>query len=41
MNVYVNKISGIDDAIISMFMSKRTWTRELELDVIETCNDFK
>ena len=30
MNVYLNKITGIDDAIVSMYMSKRTWTRELE-----------
>ena len=30
MKVYLNKITGIDDAIVSMYMSKRTWTRELE-----------
>lgn len=30
MKVYLNKITGIDDAITSMYMSKRTWTRELE-----------
>ena len=33
MKVYVNKITGIDDAIVSMFMSKRSWTRELEEDI--------
>lgn len=33
MKVYLNKISGIDDAIVTMFMSKRTWTRELEEEV--------
>lgn len=37
MNVYVNKINGIDDAIVSMFMSKRTWSRELEEDVRNVC----
>lgn len=37
MKVYVNKISGIDDAIVSMFMSKRTWTKELEKDIRVTC----
>lgn len=37
MKVYVNKITGIDDAIVSMFMSKRTWTRELENHVREVC----
>lgn len=30
MKVYLNAITGIDDAIVSMYMSKRTWTRELE-----------
>lgn len=33
MEVYVNRIDGWDDAIISMFLSKRTLTRELELDI--------
>ena len=28
MHVYLNKISGIDDAIVSMFISKRSWTRD-------------
>lgn len=37
MRVFVNKISGIDDAIVSMFMSKRTWTRELESEVRRIC----
>ena len=30
MKVYLNSVTGIDDAIVSMYMSKRTWTRELE-----------
>lgn len=38
MNVYLNKITGIDDAIVSMYMSKRTWTRELELKIRNICN---
>lgn len=38
MKVFLNKITGIDDAIVSMFMSKRTWTRELEEDIRNTCN---
>lgn len=33
MNVYLNRIDGWDDAIISMFLSKRTLTRELEMDI--------
>ena len=30
MNIYLNRISGIEDAIISLFISKRNWSRELE-----------
>lgn len=33
MEVYLNRIDGWDDAIISMFLSKRTLTRELEMDI--------
>lgn len=33
MEVFLNRVDGLDDAIISMFLSKRTLTRELELDV--------
>lgn len=29
MNVYLNEITGMDDALISMYMSKRTWTPEI------------
>lgn len=38
MKVYLNRISGIDDAIVSMFMSKRAWKKELEEDVRITCS---
>jgi len=30
MNVYLNRIDGIDDAIVSMLFSKRSWTKETE-----------
>lgn len=30
MNVYLNKITGIDDAITTMYFSKRSWTRDKE-----------
>ena len=33
MEVYLNRIDGWDDAILSMFYSKRTMTRELEEDI--------
>ena len=35
MEVYLNRIDGWDDAIISMFLSKRTLTRELESEIRE------
>lgn len=38
MKVYLNNISRISDAIITMFMSKRTWTPELNQEIIETCD---
>lgn len=37
MKVYVNEITGIADAIVSMHMSKRSWTREKEMDIRDTC----
>ena len=33
MEVFLNRIDGIDDAIISMFLSKRTLTRDLEMQI--------
>ena len=33
MKIYLNRIDGWDDAIISMFLSKRTLTRELECEI--------
>ncbi len=38
MNIYLNAITGIDDAIVSMFMSRRSWTRELELHIYDVCH---
>lgn len=40
MKVYLNSITGIDDAIVSMYMSKRTWTRELELKIRDAYYKF-
>lgn len=37
MRTYLNRISGIDDAIVSLFMSKRSWTREMELRIRKVC----
>ena len=33
MKVYLNRVTGIDDAIITMFISNGNWTRELEMDI--------
>ena len=38
MKIYLNRIDGWDDAIISMFLSKRTLTRELECSIREEVN---
>ncbi|MCL2873630.1 MAG: hypothetical protein FWE29_01710 [Defluviitaleaceae bacterium] len=38
MNVYLNEITGIADAITSMFMSKRSWTKEKEDHVRDVCD---
>lgn len=37
MKVYVNEVTGIADAIVTMFMSKRSWTREKEMEIREIC----
>lgn len=39
MRVFLNKITGVEDAIISMFMSKRTWTPELNQKIIDVCDE--
>ncbi|MCM1220476.1 MAG: FAD-dependent thymidylate synthase [Lachnospiraceae bacterium] len=39
MNVYVNKITGLDDAIVSMYMSKRSWNLKLEQSIRELYDD--
>lgn len=38
MKVYLNSITGINDAIVSMYFSKRSWTREKELYIREVCD---
>ena len=35
MKVYLNRVDGLDDAIVSMYLSKRTLTRELECEIRE------
>lgn len=38
MRVYLNRITGIDDAITAMYLSKRSWTREKEEHIREICD---
>ena len=38
MKVYLNEITGLADALVSMYMSKRTWTRELEEEIRLDCS---
>ena len=33
MKVYLNSVRGIDDALVSLLMSKRSWTREKEVQI--------
>jgi len=33
MIVYLNSITGVDDALVSLLLSKRSWTREKELHI--------
>ena len=44
MKVYLNRIDGIADAMVSLLMSKRSWTREREehiRDVVKCCTNEK
>lgn len=37
MKVYLNEVTGLADALVSMYMSKRTWTRKLEEEIRRDC----
>lgn len=38
MQVYLNKIDGIPDAIVSMYFSKRSWTPQKDAEIRELCD---
>lgn len=38
MKIHINGITGIDDAIVSMFLSKRKWCTALDKDIRDTCS---
>lgn len=39
MNVTVNSITGFDEAFIAMYISKRSWTPELDKEIRAVCDD--
>lgn len=39
MKVKVNNITGFEEAFLAMFISKRSWTPELDKEVREVCNE--
>lgn len=38
IKVYLKQISGIDDAISSLYISKRSWTTDIDEDIRSTCD---
>ena len=39
MKVKVNSVTGFEDAFVAMYISKRTWTPELDKEIRRVCND--
>ena len=39
MKVKVNSITGFEDAFVAMYISKRSWTPELDEEIRDVCND--
>lgn len=39
MKVTVNSITGFEDAFVAMYISKRTWTPELDKEIRSVCSD--
>ena len=33
MNIKVNSITGFEDAFVAMYISKRSWTQELDKEI--------
>lgn len=40
MKVTVNSITGFEDAFVAMYISKRSWTPELDKEIRNTCDDI-
>ena len=39
MNVKVNSITGFEEAFVAMYISKRSWTPELDREIRDVCDD--
>lgn len=39
MNITVNSITGFEDAFVAMYISKRSWTPELDKEIRDVCDD--
>ena len=39
MKAKINSITGFEDAFAAMYISKRSWTPELDLEIRETCRE--
>lgn len=39
MNIKVNSITGFEDAFVAMYISKRSWTPELDKEIRDVCYD--
>ena len=39
MNIKVNSITGFEDAFVAMYISKRSWTPELDKEIRCVCDE--
>lgn len=39
MNIKVNSITGFEEAFVAMYISKRSWTPELDKEIRDICDD--
>lgn len=39
MKVKINSITGFEDAFVAMYISKRSWTQELDKEIRDVCDD--
>lgn len=38
MNIKVNSVTGFEDAFVAMYISKRTWSQELDKEIRDICD---